>query len=265
MTTALVVLLVGILLCFFGVRSVNLALLAAGFALGFFVAETFETDGWTSLWIALGTALVAWMVVSLIFRFATFVVGLVTGAVIGAKVWASLNDSGTSVLLGIFVIATTAFASGMLAEKYSRRALLWLTALGGASIILSGAALLWPEGLGFLAHPDEGWQQTVMLAVWLAIGGTGWYVQRRLFRERLGLPPKDPAPTPTAPPPVDPAPASPAPGPAPASPAPAAPPPSASPPPASPPPTSPPPTSPVAAPTAQPGVQGPTGAAGGAA
>lgn len=200
MTTALVVLLVGILLCFFGIRSVNLALVAAGFALGFFVAEAFDTDGWTTLWVALGTAVVVWMVVSLIFRFATFVVGLATGAVIGAKVWASLNDSGTSVLLGIFVIATTAFASGMLAEKYSRRALLWLTALGGASVILSGAALLWPEGLGFLAHPDEGWQQTVMMIVWLAVGGTGWYVQRQLFRERLGLPPKEPKPVPAAPP-----------------------------------------------------------------
>ncbi|MBT0993241.1 DUF4203 domain-containing protein [Cellulomonas sp. DKR-3] len=209
MTTALVVLLVGALLCFYGIRSVNLALIAAGFAIGFFLADAFDADAWTTLWIALGTALVVWMIVSLIFRFATFVVGLATGAVIGAKVWASLNDSETSILLGIFVIATTAFASGMLAEKYTRRALLWLTALGGASIILSGAALLWPEAFDFLAHPDEGWQQTVMMVVWLAIGGTGWYVQRQLFRERLGLPPKEPkpAPTPAAPAPTATAPA----------------------------------------------------------
>ncbi|AEI10851.1 hypothetical protein [Cellulomonas gilvus] len=195
MTAALVVLLVGVLLCFFGVRSVNLALLAAGFALGFLVADAFDAGRWTALWVALGSALLVWLVVSLVFRFATFVVGLATGAVVGAKLWAALHDSGTSALLGVVVVTTTAYASALLAEKYARRALLWLTALGGASVILSGAALVWPSALTFLAHPDEGWQQTAMLVVWIAVAGTGWFVQRRLFRGALGLPPRpEPAP-----------------------------------------------------------------------
>lgn len=198
-TTALVVLLVGVLLCFYGVRSVNLALVAAGFALGYLVADAFDADPWTALWVALGTALLVWLTVSLIFRFATFVVGLVAGAVIGAKLWSALADPGTTALLGILLVVVTALASALLAEKYARRALLWCTALGGASIILSGTAALWPEGFGFLAHPDEGWEQTVMLVVWLAVAGTGWYVQRQLFRERLGLPPKQPAATPAQP------------------------------------------------------------------
>ncbi len=199
MTTALVVLVVGVLLCFYGIRSVNLALLAAGFALGYLIAEAFGADAWTQLWVGLGAAALVWMIVSLVFRFATFVVGLATGAVIGAKLWSALSDAGTSALLGIVLVVTCAYTAALLAEKYARRALLWFTALGGASVILSGAALLWPDGLGFLAHPDDGWQQTVMLVVWLAVAGSGWYVQRQLFRERLGLPPKPPKPDPASP------------------------------------------------------------------
>jgi len=192
-TTALVVLIVGVLLCFYGIRSVNLALVAAGIALGFLVADAFDADPWTELWVGLGTGVLVWLTVSLVFRFATFVVGLVTGAVVGAKLWSALSDPGTSALLGIVLVAVTAYVGALLAEKYARRALLWFTALGGASVILSGMAGLWPDGFGFLAHPDAGWQQTVMLVLWLAVAGTGWYVQRQLFRERLGLPPR-PAP-----------------------------------------------------------------------
>jgi len=199
MTTALVVLLVGVLLCFYGIRSVNLALVAAGFALGFLVAEAFDADPWTQLWVGLGSGVLMWLVVSLVFRFATFVVGLATGAVVGAKLWAALSDPGTSTLLGIVLVVATAYVAALLAEKYARRALLWFTALGGASVILSGAAMLWDRGLGFLAHPDEGWQQTVMLVVWLAVAGSGWYVQRQIFRSRLGLPPKPDKPAPAAP------------------------------------------------------------------
>ena len=204
MTTALVVLAVGILLCFFGVWSVNLALVAAGFAIGFLIAEAFDADAWTQLWVGLGTAVLVWMVVSLVFRFATFVVGLAAGAVIGAKLWSALSDPATNAVLGVVLLLVTSYACALLAEKYATRALLWFTALGGASVILSGAALLW-SGFGFLAEPSEGLQQTVMLVVWLAVAGSGWYVQRQLFRERLGLPPKTPAPPkpdPTPPPSV---------------------------------------------------------------
>ena len=210
MVTALVVLLVGLLLCFFGIRSVNLALLASGFAVGYLIADAFDAESWTALWISLGTAVVVWLVVSLVFRFATFFVGLATGAVIGAKLWSALGNEQTSVVLAVIMLAAVALASAVLAEKYHRRMLLWLTALGGASVVLSGLAMLWPEAFELLRHPDEGWQQTVMLVVWLVVAGAGWYVQRQLFRKQLGLEPKEPkepkdaapapAPSPTTPP-----------------------------------------------------------------
>jgi len=191
--TGVVVLLVGVLLCFYGIRSVNLALLASGFALGYLVADAVGATGWTAVLVGLGAAVLAWVLVSLVFRFATFVVGLATGAVIGAKFWSALHNPQTSVLLGIVLVAAVAFLSAFLAEKYARRMLLWLTALGGASIILSGLGILWPSVFGALRHPDDGVEQTIMLVAWLVLAGLGWTVQRNLFRKQLGLPPKQPA------------------------------------------------------------------------
>jgi hypothetical protein len=190
--TGVVVLAVGLLLCFYGIRSVNLALLASGFAIGYLIADAFGQTGWTAVLVGLGAALLAWVLVTLVFRFATFVVGFATGAVIGAKFWSALNNPATSVLLGIVLVAAVAFLSAFLAERYAKRMLLWLTALGGASIILSGLGIIWPAAFDALRHPDDGTEQTIMLVVWLAVAGSGWYVQRQLFRKQLGLPPKEP-------------------------------------------------------------------------
>jgi len=190
--TGVVVLLVGVLLCFYGIRSVNLALLASGFAIGYLIADAVGSTGWTAVLVGLGSALLAWVLVTLVFRFATFVVGFATGAVIGAKFWSALNNPSTSVLLGVVLVVAVAFLSAFLAEKYAKRMLLWLTALGGASIILSGLGILWPAAFEFLRHPDDGAEQTLMLVAWLVVAGLGWSVQRNLFRKQLGLPPKEP-------------------------------------------------------------------------
>ena len=111
MGTGLVVLAVGVLLCFFGIRSVNLALLASGFGLGYFVADATGASTGTALLVAAGVAVVLWLVVSLVFRFATFVVGIAAGAVIGAKLWSALGSSGTSVVLGGVLVLSVAIAS----------------------------------------------------------------------------------------------------------------------------------------------------------
>lgn len=193
MGSALVVVAVGVLLCFFGIRSVNLALLASGFAVGYLVGDALGESTGTALVVGAVTAVLVWLVVSLVFRFAAVVVGLVAGAVIGAKLWSALATGGTSPVLGFVLVAAVAVASATLAEKYHRRALLWLTVLGGASVLTTGLALLWPSALGFLRRPDEGVEQVLMLVVWLALAAAGWVVQRRLFRKQLGLPPREPA------------------------------------------------------------------------
>jgi hypothetical protein len=200
MLRGLVVTLVGVLLCFYGIRSVHLAVLASGFAIGFLTGDASSHSIGTSLLWGLAGAAIAWVLVSVVFRLATFFVGLATGAVVGAKLWAALGNDETSVLLGIVVVLALAVLGAELAVRFRRRALLWETALGGASIILSGLAIMWPSVLGALGHPDEGWQQWLMLAVWVALSGCGWFVQRRLFRRQLGLAPLPPKPAPTPPP-----------------------------------------------------------------
>ncbi|MEK8225385.1 hypothetical protein NKG05_03480 [Oerskovia sp. M15] len=73
-----------------------------------------------------------------IFKLASFFIGIVTGAVIGAKLYGTVSgDSGNWVLAAIIVIAVAA-ACGFLADKYRRRALLWLTTIGGAGLVLGG-------------------------------------------------------------------------------------------------------------------------------
>ncbi|MDM7855309.1 DUF4203 domain-containing protein [Cellulomonas alba] len=201
MLRGLVVALVGALLCFYGIRSVHLAVLGSGFAIGFLVGDASgQSVGPALLWGLCG-AVIAWVLVSVVFRLATFFVGLATGAVVGAKLWSALGNDQTSVLLGVVVVLALAALGAELAVRFRRRALLWETALGGASIILSGLAIMWPSVLGAFAHPDDGWQQWLMLAAWLALSACGWYVQRRLFRRQLGLaplPPKAPAAPPAA-------------------------------------------------------------------
>ncbi|GCE78345.1 DUF4203 domain-containing protein [Cellulomonas biazotea] len=192
MVSGLVVLLIGLLLCFFGIRSVNLALVASGFGLGYLAADALDASTGTALLVGAGAAVVLWLVVSLVFRFATFVVGLATGAVIGAKLWSAFGNAGTSAVLGFIVIGAVAIASATLAEKYHRRALLWLTVLGGASITLTGLALMFPSALDLLRHPDDGAEQVVLVVAWVALAAAGWVVQRRLFRKQLGLPPREP-------------------------------------------------------------------------
>lgn len=201
MLRGVVVTLVGALLCFYGIRSVHLAVLGSGFAIGFLVGDASgQSVGATLLWGLCG-AVIAWVLVSVVFRLATFFVGLATGAVVGAKLWSALGNDQTSVLLGVVVVLALAVLGAELAVRFRRRALLWETALGGAAVILSGLAIMWPSVLAALAHPDDGWQQWLMLAAWLALSACGWYAQRRLFRRQLGLaplPPKAPAVPPTA-------------------------------------------------------------------
>ena len=62
-----VVLVVGAVLCFLGVGSVHLAVLASGFGVGWLLGDLF---GATALIVAACTAVIAWVLVTLVFKFA---------------------------------------------------------------------------------------------------------------------------------------------------------------------------------------------------
>lgn len=185
--SGVVVALVGAVLCFLGIASLHWAVLASGFGAGWLLADLFTTSVSVAFLVAAAAAVIAWVLVTLVFKVASFVVGLVAGALVGARLFAAAGGRGTSVLLAVVVVVAVALVTGLLADRYRARALLWATALGGAGLILSGAGLVWPGGLGFLRDTGPGWQQVLSTVIWLALAVAGWATQRRLFPKKLNL------------------------------------------------------------------------------
>ena len=181
-TTGFGVLAVGLLLCFAGARSLNLALLASGFAVGWLVTEPFGASLLTALIVAAAAALGAWVIGHLVFRFALFIVGGLAGAVVGAKVFGLLQPSGGSVLLAVLFVVATGFIGGIATQRFRGTALAVACALGGAGLVLSGLARAFPDALGFLRAPEAVWQSAVATLTWVVLAIVGWTTQRRLQR-----------------------------------------------------------------------------------
>ncbi|MFF0546086.1 DUF4203 domain-containing protein [Nocardia thailandica] len=182
----LVIAIVGLLLCFYGVRSVHLGILAIGFGLGWLITDLFTTSFWTSLLFALIGAVTAWVVTTLVFKFSAYFIGGLTGAMAGAKLAAVLQPGDPNWALSMIVVLAVCVAGAFLADKFRARALLWLTSIGGASMILAGVSRF-DDSLNFLSHPAEGWQQVASTLCWIALSVAGWVTQRHLFAERLGI------------------------------------------------------------------------------
>ena len=182
-----VVLAVGVVLCFLGVGSVHLAILASAFGLGWLLADLFGATAVTALIIAACSAVIAWVLITLVFKIARFFIGLIAGALIGARLYAIFSVGGKSVVLAVVVVVATAIAFGFLADRYRGRAILWATAIGGAGLIISSLGYIWPDTLGFLHHPEAGIQQVTSTVLWVGLSAAGWFTQRRLFPRALNL------------------------------------------------------------------------------
>jgi hypothetical protein len=183
-TTGIGVLAVGLLLCFAGVTSLNLAVLASGFAVGWLITEPFNTSILTALFVALAAAVLAWVLAHLVFRVALFFVGGLAGAVFGAKLFGLLEPTGGNAVLAVLFIAAAAFIGGFLTQRFHQPALAAACALGGAALALSGVARAFPDSLGFLRNPNSTWEAIVAAVVWAALATAGWVVERRLVRDR---------------------------------------------------------------------------------
>jgi hypothetical protein len=176
---------IGLLLCFFGVGSLHLAVLGSGFALGWLVSGVFDANATTTVLVGLGCAIVAWILVSLVFRFAAFFVGAVAGAVIGARVFTLFLTGSNKVLLTVVWVVVFAGLSGLLASRYRGRFLMWATALGGAGLALAGLGRIAPDTLEFLRHPDTPLEGVLSFGLWLALAVFGRSTQLRLFPRAL--------------------------------------------------------------------------------
>ena len=174
------VLVVGLLLCFVGVKSLHLAVLASGFALGWLVTEPFNASIGVAFVVALAAAVACWVVATFVFRAALFFVGLIAGAVVGAKLFGLLGGNDHSVVLAVIFVVAVAFISGIATQRFHTSVLTVICALGGAGLALSGVARLFPDALGFLRTPLTAGQTTLAAVAWIALSIAGWLTQRTL-------------------------------------------------------------------------------------
>jgi hypothetical protein len=173
----------GLLLCFVGLRSIHLAVLVSGFALGWLVAEGLGASLGAAAIVALCAAVVGWVLATVVFRASLFVVGGIAGGVIGAKVFGLLEGEDGNVLLAVIFVVAVAVLTGLAAQRFHETAAIWACAFGGAGLALSGVARMWPDALGFLRTPDTTVEAVISAVVWLLLGGFGWSVQRQLVRQ----------------------------------------------------------------------------------
>ncbi|WP_328474825.1 hypothetical protein OHA21_16240 [Actinoplanes sp. NBC_00393] len=178
-TSGLGVLLIGVLLCFAGVRSLNLAVFGSGLAVGWLVTEPFGASLLTALIVAVAAGVVALVLARIVFRAGLFFVGGLAGAVIGAKVFGLLQPDGGSLILLILFVAACGFIGGLVTQRFRWAALAVVCALGGAALVLSGLARAFPDQLGFLRDPAGQAEAALTAGVWLAVAATGWSVQRK--------------------------------------------------------------------------------------
>jgi hypothetical protein len=175
---------IGLLLCLTGAWSMRLAVLAAGFGAAWLIADAFDASSSAALVIGLGGALLAFLITLLMSKILFFFIGAVVGAVIGAKLFVLLDRGDASVLLAVVFVPAVAALCGFLAGRWSRTFLLWATAFGGASLVLSGLGRMAPEQLGDLRVPDDTTGQVVNAVCWLGLGLLGRAAQTRLIRRR---------------------------------------------------------------------------------
>ena len=115
-----VVLLIGLVLCFLGIGSVRLAILAAGFAVCWLLAEAFGAGPGTALLISACGAVLTWLLAVLVFRTMAFFLGTVLGAVIGAKVFTLVDRGDAGLLLALVLVPAVALTCGFLAGRLRR-------------------------------------------------------------------------------------------------------------------------------------------------
>jgi hypothetical protein len=173
-------LVVGLVLCFVGVKWLPVAVLASGFALGWLITEPFNASLGVEFVVALAVAVAAWVLATFVFRAALFFVGLITGGVIGAKLFGLLQGNDHNVLLGVIFVMAVAFISGIATQRFHKTVLTAVCALGGAGLALSGMARAFPDTRGFLRTPTSTAQTILATVVWLVVAILGWLVQRRL-------------------------------------------------------------------------------------
>lgn len=167
-------LVVGLLLCFAGARSVRLAAVCAGVGLGAAVAAAVGGGLLASLVVAAAGGVGAVLLVAFVARVSLFVLGALAGGVVGLVIATSLYLAVPALLV---VVGVAALAGGVALNRVRVPLLAVGTAVAGAGLVVTAVARLSP--LSFLQEPGTAGQSVLRVALWLAVAVAGWLTQRR--------------------------------------------------------------------------------------
>jgi hypothetical protein len=182
--TGLIGLAVGLILCFFGVRSLRLTGFLMGFALAALLADVLGADPLISLVIGVAGGIAGFVLLILVFRFSLWLIGGLVGGVIGVRAYQQFFLGESNALVVVLFLFAVGLICGFLADHFRQPVLAVLTAAGGASVTLTGLGHLWPTVLGFLREPVTPGQSAIAAAAWILLSVAGWIVQRRWLLTR---------------------------------------------------------------------------------
>jgi len=178
-STGAVVMAVGLILCFAGVRSLRLTGFLLGFALAALLADVLGADPLISLVIGAAGGIAGFVLLTLVFRFSLWLIGGLVGGVVGVRAYQHFFLGEGNALVLVLSLFAVGLIFGFLADHFRQPVLAMLTAAGGASVTLTGLGHLWPTVLGFLRQPLTPGQSVIAAAAWLLLAVAGWIVQRR--------------------------------------------------------------------------------------
>jgi hypothetical protein len=177
--TAVMFLVLGAVLCFYGARSVRLAVLLAGFGGAWLLADELDASLATTVIVAVVGGLGALIFTLILSRFVVFVTGLILGAAVGAKLFELLDRGDASWLLAVVFIPSVALVCAFLAGRFRQPFLIWASAFAGAALILTGIGRIDTDPTRELHRPDNAVSAVVLAVLWIALGLAGRTVQAR--------------------------------------------------------------------------------------
>lgn len=166
--SGLTMVVIGLVLGLAGGWSIRTVLMVVGFGAGWLVADVFGASLLATLVIAIGSALVAWLLVRLAATVVFFAVGALVGLLVGARLFRLIEGGDGNLLLAVVFVPAIGIAGGWLAEKTRESFVAWGTSIGGAALVLSGLGVL-VGALSWLRDPDRTWQAVVGLLAWIAL------------------------------------------------------------------------------------------------
>lgn len=167
-----ILLLVGLVVTFFGYRLFKFTLVVAGFALGvylgIFLSGKLNITGWIIPVLTILLGIIGAVLTVLLFKISVFLLGAITGGLL-STIFAP--PQGWNFLLFLLIGGVL---GGILALLIQRPFISLLTAFLGAWWVVVGVFSLF--GITQL-DVGSGWRMPLVIISWLGLGGTGFLTQ----------------------------------------------------------------------------------------